>query len=514
MNRARALQGIAVAIAIAIAVVCMRAAGGAAAFEPQVYYLAIIPAAIWFGPWGGVLVGALCGVAAGPLMPPSIDSGTSQELGVWLPRLLCFVAVGAAIGALKQRLVIRAKALERANTELKVRYRKIAEAKREAEEKVRQLTEARTNDAQALAEIGAFSHLDAAVLAGQTEREIIETVAEIVCTAMQAHFGLVVYLDEGSDTFAVQAQSGLHGESAEKMAAIAGRLGGGQGLVGQAVIQRWPVFSPDVLRDDLYSDVGALAEEAGYRAGIAAPLERGGVPFGAIWAGWRNPREFAETEVERMERLAGQASIGIDKARGQRMIDEMTFDIVLALAEAIESRATYTGGHVARIVQYAELITKQLHLSDVDARAIRFGAALHDIGMVGVPDNIIMKPGHLTEQEQAQIRLHPSIGGRLCERAGFLAPLVPIICHHHERFDGRGYPNGLYGEDIPLGARIVAVADAYDAMTTARPYRPALSPAEAAEGLRHGARHQLDPEIVEALLRAIEDKRRRRAKAA
>lgn len=492
----------------------MRAARGAAAFEPQVYYVAIIPAAIWFGPWGGVLVGVLCGVAAGPLMPASIESGTSPALSVWLPRLLCFVAVGAAIGALKQRLLIRVRALERANRELEMRYRKLAGVEREAEEMVRQLTEAHTNDSQALAEIGAASHLDAAVLAGQAEREIIETVAETVCTAMQAHFGLVVYLDEKSDTFALQAQSGLRAEPAEKMAAIVGRLRDGQGLVGEAVNRRRPVFSPDVLHDDLYADLSALAEEAGYRAGIAAPLARGGSPFGAIWAGWRNPREFADTEVERMGRLAGQASIGIDKARRQRIIDDMTFDIVLALAEAIESRATYTGGHVARVVQYAENITKALHLSEGEARAIRYGAALHDIGMVGVPDNIIMKPGDLTEQEQAQIRMHPTIGGQLCERAGFLAPLVPIICHHHERFDGRGYPNALYGEDIPLGARIVAVADAYDAMTTARPYRPALSPAEAAQGLRHEARRQLDPQIVEALLRAIDDKRRRRAKAA
>ena len=497
-----------------MAVVCMRAARGAAAFEPQVYYVAIIPAAIWFGPWGGVLVGALCGVAAGPLMPPGIESGTSPALSVWLPRLLCFVAVGAAIGALKQRLLIRVRTLERTNREIEMRYRKLAGVEREAEEKVRQLTEAHTNDAQALAEIGASSHLDAAVLAGQAEREIIETVAETVCTAMQAHFGLVVYLDEKSDTFALKAQSGLRAEPAEKMAAIVGRLRDGQGLVGEAVNHRRPVFSPDVLHDDLYADMGALAEEAGYRAGIAAPLARGGSPFGAIWAGWRNPREFTQTEVERMGRLAAQASIGIDKARRQRVIDDMTFDIVLALAEAIESRATYTGGHVARVVQYADTITKALHLSEAEARAIRYGAALHDIGMVGVPDNIIMKPGDLTEQEQAQIRMHPTIGGQLCERAGFLAPLVPIICHHHERFDGRGYPNALYGEDIPLGARIVAVADAYDAMTTARPYRPALSPAEAAQGLRHEARRQLDPQIVEALLRALEDKRRRRAKAA
>jgi HD-GYP domain-containing protein (c-di-GMP phosphodiesterase class II) len=514
VKKLRALQGIAVAIAIVMAVGSIRAAGGTAAFEPQAHYIAIVLAAIWFGPWGGALVGALCGIAAGPLTPASVDSGTPQELGAWLPRLIYFAAIGAVIGALNRRLLLHAQALERANSELETRNREIAEAERRAEERVRQLTESHTNEAQALAEIGALSHLDAAVLAGQPEGAIVETLAEIVCSTLQAHFGLVVYLNEGSDTFALQAQSGFYGESAANLAKKVGRLPVGQGLVGQAVLRRRPVFSSDVLRDDRRLKEEDLAEEACYRAGIAAPLMRGDEPFGAIWAGWRSTREFAETDGERMGRLAGQASLAIEKARQNRIIDDVTFDTVLALAEAIESRASYTSGHVERVVQYAEIITRELNLSQGEARAVRYGAALHDIGMVGVPDSVITKPDRLTPQEQEQIRLHPYIGEQLCKRAGFLAPLAPIICNHHERYDGRGYPHGLRGHAIPLGARIVAVADAFDAMTTERPYRPALSTKQAAEALRSEAGHQLDPEIVEVFLRALEGRRRRQIKAA
>ncbi len=514
MNTARALQGIAVVIAIVAAVGCMRAAGGTAAFEPQVHYIAIILAAIWFGPLGGAVVGALCGIAAGPLMPLNLEGGASQELGVWLPRLFYFAAVGAVIGVLNRRVLSHAQALERTNRELEARNLEIAEAERQAEEKVRQLTEAHTGEAQALSEIGALSHLDAAVLAGQAEKAIVETIAEVVCTAMQAHLGLVVYLNDESNTFVLQSQSGFYGDSAAMVANIVGRLRVGWGLLGQAVIRQRPVFSSDLLHDDRYSKAGAVAEGACYRAAIAAPLMRGGEPFGVILAGWRSPREFTEAEGERLGRLAGQASLAIAKARQHRIIDDVTFDTVLALAEAIESRASYTGGHVARIVQYAETIARGLNLPEGDARAVRYGAALHDIGMVGVPDGIIMKPGRLTEQEQEQIRMHPYIGEGLCQRAGFLVPLIPIIRHHHERFDGNGYPSGLRGHAIPLGARIVAVADAYDAVTTERPYRPALSPEEAAAALRSEAGHQLDPEIVEVFLRAVEGRHPRRIKAA
>ena len=510
MSRVRALQSAFIALCVLAAVGFVRAAGGTSSFEPQVEYIAIILAAIWFGSWGGALVGVICGLVVGPLMPSNVASGTPQELGVWIPRLVYFVAVGAAFGIMQQRLRVHLHALETTKDDLEKRNQELAEAERRAEEEVRELTEAHLSEANALVEIGALSHLDAAVLAGQGEGAILETIAEIVCTAMEAQCGLVVYLDEGSNTLVLQAQSGLHGESATKMADILGRLRVGQGLPWRAIVTRQPVHSYDVSGDnDSDSAPGKSSDRC-----IAAPLMSDGEPFGAICAIWRRERKFARAEGERMGRLAEQASLAIQKARQHRIIEDVTFDTILALAEAIESRASHTSGHVARIVQYAEAVAGRLHLPEAEVRAIRYGAALHDVGMVGVPDEVIRKPGHLTQAEQEQIRLHPYIGGQFCKRAGFLSPLIPVIYHHHERFDGKGYPDGLSGHQIPLGARIVAAADAYDAMTTERPYRPALSGEEAARSLRDEAGHQLDPEIVDVLLHVIEDGRRRNIRAA
>ena len=505
MSKARAIQAAFVAVCVAGAVGSVHAAGGTAAFEPQVQYIAIILAAIWFGPWGGALVGVLCGLLVGPLMPSNEASGTAQEVGAWLPRLVYFAGIGAAFGFMQQRLRVNLRALGRARDDLEKRNAEILEAERRAEEEVRRLTEAHDNETEALAEIGALSHLDAVVSAGQGEDAILDTIAEIVCQAIGAELGLVIYLNPVPNTLGVKALSGLHGESAVKMANAVRRLRMGRALPWRAIMERQPVCDAPYAGDSSAQSSGG--------SGIAAPLLDGDEPFGVVCAVWRHERHFAPAELERMGRLAKQASMAIQKSRQHRIIEEVTFDTVLTLADAIESRASYTTGHVARVVQYAETIAKSLHLPEAEVRAIRYGAALHDVGMLGVPDEILAKPGHLTQQEIEQIRMHPHHGSRLCKGAGFLAALVPIIYHHHERFDGKGYPEGLRGLGIPLGARVVAVADAYDAMTTERPYRAALSEGEAAETLRREAGHQLDPDIVDALLEALEERRRHRLAA-
>ncbi|MBE3112608.1 MAG: hypothetical protein IMZ46_19205, partial [Acidobacteria bacterium] len=180
MSKTRAIQAAFVAICIAGAGGSVRAAGGTAAFEPQVQYIAIILAAVWFGPWGGALVGVLCGLLVGPLMPSNEASGTPQELGAWLPRLVYFAAIGAAFGFMQQRLRVHLQALGKARDDLEKRNADLLEAERRAEEEVRRLTETRDNEANALAEIGALSHLDAVVSAGQGEEAILDTIAEIV----------------------------------------------------------------------------------------------------------------------------------------------------------------------------------------------------------------------------------------------------------------------------------------------------------------------------------------------
>jgi HD-GYP domain-containing protein (c-di-GMP phosphodiesterase class II) len=131
-------------------------------------------------------------------------------------------------------------------------------------------------------------------------------------------------------------------------------------------------------------------------------------------------------------------------------------------------------------------------------------ALLHDIGKIGIPENILKKPGRLTSKEQNVVKLHPYVGVQILEPIDILEPIISIIYYHHERFDGKGYLEGLKGEQIPLGARVLAVADAFDAMTSDRPYRRALTVAEAIEELRRCSGSQFDPSIVKAFLKVVE----------
>jgi putative nucleotidyltransferase with HDIG domain len=176
---------------------------------------------------------------------------------------------------------------------------------------------------------------------------------------------------------------------------------------------------------------------------------------------------------------------------------------IRALASALDARDPYTGGHSDRVSVLSVAICKQLNLPPADIEVVRLGALLHDIGKIGVPDDVLRKPGALTAAEFDIIKQHPIIGARMLRSVPFLAPHIPIVELHHERPDGRGYPRGLRGDDIPLDARIVHVADAYDAMTSARAYRGARPSSEALRELWRCAGTEFHAEIVAALANAL-----------
>jgi putative nucleotidyltransferase with HDIG domain len=176
---------------------------------------------------------------------------------------------------------------------------------------------------------------------------------------------------------------------------------------------------------------------------------------------------------------------------------------IRALATALDARDPYTAGHSERVSVLSVAIARTLALADEEIEVLRLGALLHDIGKIGVADSILMKPGPLTEAEFAAIRQHPALGARILRPVPFLARHIPIVELHHERPDGLGYPLGLRGDDIPLAARIVHVADAYDAITTARAYRGARTPAAALRELWRCAGTAFHAEIVGALANAL-----------
>ena len=171
---------------------------------------------------------------------------------------------------------------------------------------------------------------------------------------------------------------------------------------------------------------------------------------------------------------------------------------LIMLANAIELRDQYTRGHVERVMCYTELIAQQMGLPPGQSSPLRFGSILHDIGKIYINETILSKAGPLSDQEWMEMKKHPVIGAELVKKIPYLVPALPIIRHHHERWDGKGYPDRLAGTDIPLGARIVSVADAYDAMTTARVYQEAVSPAQALDEIRRGSDTRYDPNVIDA----------------
>ncbi len=216
-------------------------------------------------------------------------------------------------------------------------------------------------------------------------------------------------------------------------------------------------------------------------------------------------KPFSNDDHKLADALAAQVSIGIEAAQLLKQQRTRFLEVIQTLAQIIEVRDDYTGGHTRRVTRYAEILGKALELSQDEMDLICLGTPLHDIGKIGVDDAILRKPDLLTHGELAKMRAHTTIGAQILGTIPDLVTVTPIVRNHHERFDGKGYPDGLAGEAIPKLARVVAIADAFDAMTTDRPYRPAMTPELAFTEVLHLSGSQFDPGMAKVFIQ-IRDK--------
>ena len=211
---------------------------------------------------------------------------------------------------------------------------------------------------------------------------------------------------------------------------------------------------------------------------------------------------MTEDDKKFLETVSGQLAVAIENARLYSELKNNSLSAVSALAQSMEARDSFTAGHSERVAEHSVRIAEQMGLSDESRNLLQSAAQLHDIGKIGISEIILCKPDSLDTGEKLVVRTHPEVGERIVHSLGFLDKAGTIVRHHHEHWDGSGYPDGLRGEEIPFITRIMSMADAYDAMTCERPYRAARTPEEAVREIEDCSGAQFDPQMVEAFKRA------------
>ena len=234
---------------------------------------------------------------------------------------------------------------------------------------------------------------------------------------------------------------------------------------------------------------------------LSIPLSINNEVFGVLnLADKVDGTSFTEDEIYLVLNFAKKAELRIENNALYDVLYESLVNALKSLVITIEARDPYLRHHSERVTSFSLQIAEVMSLSEDDKEAIRFGGYLHDIGKIGVRDTVLLKPEELSPGEMEEVRLHTVIGDNIMKPLNFFEKEKPLIRNHHERFDGSGYPDGLAGEGIPLIVRVLAVADAYDAMTSSRPYRKARSHKYATEEIRSGSGSQFDGEVVQAFL--------------
>ena len=268
-----------------------------------------------------------------------------------------------------------------------------------------------------------------------------------------------------------------------------------------------PNVIPDVGKDDRVRDL-ASAREAGIGAYVGVPLRfSDGRLYGTMCGLSRSPDPSLRARdaqfVGVLARLVAD-QLERDEAQAKARRLEIRATGVGALLAALEARDGYTGGHSQAVVELSVAVARRMGLPEEEVDDVEQAALLHDVGKVGTPDRVLHKPGPLNEAEWEAMRAHTAVGERISSSIGDLAHLAPVIRAEHERWDGKGYPDGLSGEQIPLASRIILACDAYHAMTSDRPYRKAVGTQAALEELRRNAGTQFCPHTVRALLAVLE----------
>lgn len=361
----------------------------------------------------------------------------------------------------------------------------------------------------------ALSSAGAALVHAKTEAELAQSMCEGIVAIggyRLAWVGLVEH-DESKSIRPV-GQAGYEHGYIERVHVTWADEESGRGPIGLAVRSGVPQVVHDTQADPRFVPWrAAAAKEHGYGSVVALPLASPGGPVGVLTIYASEVSAFDETEIELLKELADDLGFGLATLRTREAHRQSTAlllksleSTVLTLAATMESRDAYTAGHQRRVAELAVAIAREMKLSKDESDGIHFAAIIHDLGKIRVPAEILSKPGRLSEIEYAMIKTHPQVGYDILKSVDFPWPIAEIVYQHHERMDGSGYPRGLAGDAILVGARILAIADTVEAMNAHRPYREGLGIDRALEEIKKNRGKTYDATAVDACVRLFREK--------
>jgi len=257
-----------------------------------------------------------------------------------------------------------------------------------------------------------------------------------------------------------------------------------------------PLLVNDIARDKHFRFLTDDAHQL-----IAVPLQRQDEVLGCLFGIDKQAGEFDSVDAKLLNSIANESAIYLENAKLFEDVHGLMMGLLHALTSAVDAKDAYTCGHSERVALLSRRLAREIKLPDPQVERIYMAGLLHDVGKIGVPEAVLQKTGRLTPEEFEQMKKHPGVGARILADIKQVEDIIPGVLHHHERFDGKGYPAGLSGHNIPLMGRIICLADCFDAMTSNRTYRRALPLEVALSEIRRCSGTQFDPALAEAFLR-------------
>ena len=351
-----------------------------------------------------------------------------------------------------------------------------------------------------LEQLNTLTELSALINSTLDTGEIRERAIEAAIKLLNAEAGSLILIDQDSGDMFFEVATGDKGDKVKEL-----RLKKGEGIAGWVAEKGEAIIIHDVQSDQRFFKTADKRSTFITRDMVCVPVKTKDKVIGVLEAINREDGIFDEEDKEALTSLANQVAIAIENANLYQELREVFYGTAQALAETIEKRDPYTGGHTKRVMNYSIAIGKAMGLSKKEIEDLRLAAILHDVGKIGVRDNILLKEDRLDPEELEKMNMHPQYGADILNHVKKLRDIIPGVRGHHERIDGKGYPDNLRDGDIPTIARIIAVADTFDAMTTDRPYRKAMNFEVAFKELRKNSGIQFDKDVVEAFIRGYKE---------